>query len=74
MSAFYDNNDSSTMSNYFLQYAVPAGDTNSATYAPAIRASGATAYTFYLNRIVNSAGTDGQEISVSTGMIQEIAQ
>jgi hypothetical protein len=74
MSAAYDNNDASTMSNYYLQYAVPAGSTASATYAPAIRASGGTAYTFFLNRTVNSAGADAQEISVSTGMIQEIAQ
>jgi hypothetical protein len=74
MSAFYDNDTSTTMSNYYLQYAVPAGSTASATYAPAIRSSSATAYTFFLNRVVASAGTDGQEISVSTGMIQEIAQ
>jgi hypothetical protein len=74
MSAFYDNNDSSTMSNYYLQYAVPAGSTASATYAPAVRASGATAYTFFLNRCVANAGADAVEIAVSTGMIQEIAR
>jgi hypothetical protein len=74
VSAAYDNNDSTTMSNYYLHYAVPAGSTAAATYAPAIRASGATAYSFFFNRIQNSAGADAQEISVSTGMIQEIAQ
>ena len=74
MSAFYDNNDSTTMSNYYLQYAVPAASTTSATYAPAVRASGATAYTFFLNRCVANAGADAVEIAVSTGMIQEIAQ
>jgi hypothetical protein len=74
MSAFYDNNDSTTISNYYLQYAVPAASTSTAVYAPAVRASGATAYTFFLNRTLNSAGADDNEITVSTGMIQEIAQ
>ena len=74
MSAFYDNDQSSTPSNWYLQYAVPAGSTASAVYAPAIRSSGAAAQTFFLNRTVSSAGTDSYEIMVSTGMIQEIAQ
>lgn len=74
MSAFYDNDNSTTMSNYFMRYAIPAESTSPATYTPAVRASGATAYTFYLNRTINTAGSDAREISVSTGMIQEIAQ
>lgn len=74
MSAFYDNDNSTTMSNYYLQYAVPAGSTASATYVPAIRASGATAQTFFLNRTIDTAGSDAREIAVSTGMIQEIAR
>lgn len=74
LSAFYDNNDSTTMSNYYIQYFVPAGSVVSSTYVPAVRASGATAYTLYLNRVVAGAGTNAYEISVSTGMIQEIAQ
>lgn len=74
MSAFYDNDQNSTPSNWYLQYAVPAGETASAVYAPAIRSANSTAQTFFLNRTVGSAGTDGYEVMVSTGMIQEIAQ
>lgn len=73
MSAFYDNDVSTTPSNYYFQYAVPAGSTDSAVYAPAIRSSNATAQTFYLNRSVAAPG-DSVEIMVSTGIIQEIAQ
>jgi len=74
MSAFYDNDQSTTLSNWCLQYAVPAGSTVAAVYAPAIRAANATAQTFFLNRCVSGAGSDNVEIAVSTGMIQEIAQ
>jgi hypothetical protein len=72
-SAMYDNNDATTMSNHYIQYAVPAISTSTAIYAPAIRASGATAYTLFLNRSVNAPAA-AVEISVSSGMIQEIAQ
>jgi len=74
ISAAYDNDQSTTPSNSYIQYAVPSGSTTAASYAPAIRASNTTANTFYLNRPVNSAGADGQEITVSTGVIMEIAQ
>jgi hypothetical protein len=74
VSAPYDVDTNSTMSNYYFQYVVPAGATTAATYAPAVRSAGASAYTFYLNRTAGSAGTDQYEISVSSGMIQEIAQ
>jgi hypothetical protein len=74
LSALYDNDDSSTMSNYYIQYFVPAGSTTTASYAPAIRSAGANAYTLYLNRVTATTGQDSHENSVSTGMIQEIAQ
>ena len=73
-SAFYDQNESSTPSNWFIQYFGTANSTASTTIAPAVRASSGTAYTFYLNRTVASAGSDGSETMVSTGMIMEIAQ
>ena len=57
-----------------MMYAVPSGSTAAATYAPAIRASDASAATFYLNRSISSAGADAYEIAVSTGVIMEIAQ
>jgi len=72
--AMYDNDNSSTPSNSYIQYAVPSGSTAATTYAPAIRASNATAATFYLNRPVGSTGGDNNEITVSTGIIMEIAQ
>jgi hypothetical protein len=70
----YDNDNNSTMYNIFLQYAIPASSTASATYSPAVRASQATAYTFYLNRTQGSAGSDSYEVTISTGTIWEIAQ
>jgi hypothetical protein len=68
----YDNNNSSTPDNIFVMYSQIAGSTTSRTYAPAIRASGGTAYTFFLNRVVNSTGTDFQENMVSTAVIYEV--
>ena len=73
-SAFYDQNESTTPSNWFIQYFGTADSTASTTIAPAVRTSGGTAHTFYLNRVVASAGQDAHETMVSTGMIMEIAQ
>lgn len=74
VSAKWDNNDASTIQNYYIQYAIPAGSTASQTFAPAIRASTSTAQILYLNRTVNSTGADENETAVSTGVIMEIAQ
>ena len=74
VSGMYDNNSDSTMANYFLQYAIPAQSTTQQTFAPAVRGSGATSYTFFLNRCVGSTGTDNYEVSVSSGVIYEVAQ
>ena len=70
----YDNNNDSTMGNHFLQYAIPASSTVSQTFAPAIRSASATAYTLYLNRTVGSTGQDNYEVTVSSGVIWEVAQ
>jgi len=70
----YDNNSDSTMSNYFLQYAIPAVETAQQTFAPAVRSASATNYTFFLNRCVGSTGQDNYEVAVSTGVIWEVAQ
>jgi hypothetical protein len=71
----YDFNDqSSTPFHLFIQYAIPAENTATRTYAPAVRSSSGTAYTFYLNRTVASAGADSYEVGVSTGVIMEIMQ
>jgi hypothetical protein len=70
----YDNNVSSTMENYILQYAVPAFDITQQTFAPAIRSANATARTLFLNRTVSTPGTSGFEYTVSSGVIMEVAQ
>lgn len=72
--AMYDADNNSTPSNSYIQYAITSGSTSAASYAPAIRSSGATAATLYLNRPVSSTGADNYEITVSTGIIMEIAQ
>lgn len=74
VSTAYDNDQSTTMSNYFIRYFIPSSSTTAATYAPAIRSAGPAAQTFYLNRSMASAGQNGVEIAVSSGMVQEIAQ
>jgi len=74
MSAFYDRNESSTPSNWFLQYAVPAGNTSSRTYAPATRSSSAGTFTLAFNRTLANSVSDSQESMVSTAMIMEIMQ
>jgi hypothetical protein len=70
----YDNNVSSTMENYILQYAVPAFDTTTQTFAPAIRSAAATARTLFLNRTVSTPGISDFEYTVSSGVIMEVAQ
>lgn len=70
----YDNNTSSTMSNFFIQYAIPAYSTDQQTFSLAVRASSGTAQTLYLNRTQGSAtGAASYEIAVSTGFIMEVA-
>ena len=70
----YDTDVATTPLNSFIQYFATTGSTSSTTFAPAIRSSDGNAQTLYLNRPVNSAGADGNEVSVSTGTIWEIAQ
>jgi hypothetical protein len=70
----YDNNNDSTMANYFLQYAMPADTVTEQTFAPAVRSASGTNYTFYLNRCVASTGADNYEVAVSSGIIYEVAQ
>ena len=70
----YDTDVASTPQNMFIQYFATAGSASSMTFAPAVRSSNGTGQTFYLNRTVGSAGQDSYEVSVSTGMIWEIAQ
>lgn len=74
MSAFYDQNENSTPSNWLMTYVdTSLANTNTRTYAPAVRGSGPTAYTFYLNRSV-ADGADNNEVMVSMGYAMEIQQ
>lgn len=70
----YDNNYNSTPSNLFFQFAYPAFNTTSQTFAPAVRSSSSGTTTLYLNRTVASAGADYYENTVSSGIIWEVAQ
>jgi hypothetical protein len=66
---------STTPNNFMLRYWVNAINTEVRTYAPAVRSSSTTAYNLHLNRVQNTAtGTNYQEMTVSTGVLMEIAQ
>jgi len=65
-------NDATTPAVSKITYSEIAGSTTARTYAPAIRGSGATSYTLYLNRSVNTPGNDN-ETGVSFGRIYEVS-
>lgn len=68
----WDGDNDSTPNNTFITYSQYADSTDSRTYAPALRASGPTAGTMALNRVINNAGSDNFENMVSVGVIYEI--
>lgn len=70
---YLDRNESSTPTNYFIQYAVPANDTTTRSYALAIRASSTASYMLYLNRTYDSLGGEYRETGISNITIMEIA-
>lgn len=73
VAAWYDANNESTPSNFRITYQCVAGTTDPINFAPAVRASGATAGTFYLNRAIGSGTVPytGQELNVSYGQLFE---
>jgi hypothetical protein len=73
-SGAYDQNESSTPSNFFIQYEILSGSTATQVFAPATRASSTGAQTFFLNRTYSYLGQDAYENLVSNGTIWEIAQ
>ena len=74
MSAFYDQNEDSTPSNWKLLYIDSTTlSTASRTYAPAVRGSGASNWTLALNRTLNGSTGDNYESMVSIGVAMEIA-
>jgi hypothetical protein len=68
----YEPDFNSTPFSLSIQYSQIAGTTSTITYSPAIRGSGATALTFYLNRTLFSTGNDNNENSVSTFVLYEV--
>lgn len=71
---YYDQNQDSTPSNWFIQFAVPAVTISPTVLSLAVRSSSGSDYTFALNRTVSSTGADSYEAGISTGTIWEIAQ
>ena len=73
VTSWYDNNTDSTGTMYWIQYYIRPSNTNSRTYAPAVRSSeNGAAYTFFFNRVAGSAGQDNYENAVSNGVVMEI--
>jgi hypothetical protein len=70
----YDGDVASTPNTQVIQHFVPAGSTAATTLQLSIRESNNASSTFYLNRTVNSTGTNAYEIMVSNGIVWEIAQ
>jgi microcystin-dependent protein len=73
MAAFYDQNEDSTPSNWNLKYVDPTlGSTAARTYAPAVRSSSGSNYTFALNGTLSAASQDFYERMVSIGIAYEV--
>lgn len=71
--SWYDTDTSSTPATFYIRYQIPAGNTSSRTYAPAVRSSSnGSSYTFYLNRTASQLGTEGNENGISNGIVMEI--
>ena len=74
VSAFYDQNQDSTPSNWKLTYVDSTTlSTASRSYAPAVRGSGASNWTLALNHTLNGSNSDNYESMVSIGIAMEIA-
>jgi hypothetical protein len=71
LSAYYDGDDSTTPSNYLLQYVGYAGKTGNIVLTPSFQFTSGSG-NLYINRTVSSSGTDGQENGVCTGVCWEI--
>lgn len=70
----YETDYSSTPFTQHITFIDYPGDTNTHTYAPGVRHSSGTNYTWYVNRTVGSTGANGHEIGVSFGIVMEVAQ
>lgn len=73
LTPLYDNDYSTTPQNSTINWFVRANSTSSRFYDLAVRSSSGGNFTLALNRCLNSAGTDGQEVGVSFGFAREIS-
>jgi hypothetical protein len=73
LTPLYDNDYSTTPQQSTINWFVRAGSTASRFYDLAVRSAGGGNWTYALNRSLNSAGTDGQEVGVSWGIAREIS-
>jgi hypothetical protein len=76
VTAPYDNNDSSTPSNYNIIYIDTPGTTSQQQYGLGISCTNGSSNTFYLNGTVSGGTTGSQsyEVMVSSVIAWEIAQ
>lgn len=74
VSGFYDQNESSTPSNWFIQYIDDNPPSGLTTYSLTTGSSSGSNFTFFLNRTYGSsdAGQDAYERMVSTVMAMEV--
>lgn len=71
----YDRDVASTPNNWYIQFAIPAYNTNFRSYNLGVRASGGTAYVFGLNKTVSDTTPQAAyEAMISTGVAMELAQ
>jgi hypothetical protein len=71
--SWYDTDVNSTPATFYIRYQIPAGNTSSRTYAPAVRSSSnGGSYTFFMNRTAGSQGQDSYENGISNGIVMEI--
>jgi hypothetical protein len=71
----YDRNEDSTPNNWYIQYVIPAYNTDFRSYNLGIRSSSSSAFTFALNKpINNTAPATSYEALISTGVALELAQ
>jgi hypothetical protein len=73
LTPLYDNDYSTTPQSSTINWFVRAATLTSRFYDLAVRSSSSGTYTLALNRSLNSAGTDGQEVGVSFGFAREIS-
>jgi len=69
----YEGDYSTTPQQNTINWFDPAGSTSARTYQLAVRSTSSANYTLALNRTLNSAGTDGQEVGHSWGWAREIS-